>query len=83
MFPADGLAALTHVFNKGHHHAGLVAVEACVVPGVTGILVGLVVILLFNIGPVQSPCWIPASFNACLRWSSSSLSNWLLEQTVT
>ena len=42
MFPADVLAALAHCLNIGHHYVGLVVVEACVVPAVTGILVGFV-----------------------------------------
>ena len=42
MLPADVLAAFIHAFNTGHHHVGLVVAEACVVPGVTGILGGSV-----------------------------------------
>ena len=62
MFPADVLAAFTHSFNIGHHHVGIIAVEACVVPDVTGILAGSVRFLLFYIVPAQSPYWIHVSF---------------------
>ena len=34
----DVLAALTHFFSIGHHYAGFVVVEACVIPAVTGTL---------------------------------------------
>ena len=62
MFPADVLTALTHSFNIGHHHVGLIVVEVCVVPDVAGILVGSVGILLFDTGPDTSTtikwcCW--------------------------
>ena len=52
----------SHAFRIGHHNVGLLVAEACVIPGVTGILVGSVVFHMFDIGPVQSPCWILASF---------------------
>ena len=77
MFPADVLAALSHSLNTGHHHVGLVIVEACVVPAVTGTLFGSVGFLLFDAYPVQSPYWILASFK-CL----SEVIFFLLEELI-
>ena len=52
MFPADGVAAVTHSCNIGHHYLGLDVAESCVVPAVIGILVGSVCFLLFYACPV-------------------------------
>ena len=40
IFPADVLVALTHSLNIGYHYVRLVVVTACVVLGITRVLVG-------------------------------------------
>ena len=49
MFPADVLAAFTHPFNIGHHHVGLIVVEAHVVLGFARVLARSVSIHMLNL----------------------------------
>ena len=82
MFPADILAALTHSLNTWHHLICLVVVvEACIVPAVTGNLV-LLDFFCLMLALFKAHTGYLHLLSACLRWSSSSLGSWLLEQTV-
>ena len=64
MFSADVFAALTHTFHIGYNYVRLVAVIACIVP-VGVVIIGSIIVLLFCVCPVQSPCWILSS-SECL-----------------
>ena len=56
-----------------------VDVGGCFVPDDGGTFIGPVG---FDAGPIESPNGVLAFLNDCLRWSSSYLSNWGLEETV-
>ena len=60
MFPADVIAILTHSFHVGHNYIGFILIVTSNVL-VDAIVVSSVVLLLSNICPVQSPCWVLAT----------------------
>ena len=80
MFPADVLVAFTHAFNMGNHYVGLVVLEACVVPSVNEILVASLFFFCLILALFKAHTGYVHLSSACLRWPSSSLSYWLLEQ---
>ena len=60
MFPADVFATLTHSFHVRPNYIGCILIVASIVL-VDVIVISSVVFLLFNVCPVQSPCWVIAT----------------------